>query len=427
MLKSAEHLFTPSDTERNEIAMQVSFSTKSIHGLSRTGAGRCGVPAGDAYGITLDVETFYSRNALAYYGKIESDTNAVRERFAEFLLDCTESGVPLHAMRMPRLGWDTKRTDLNDLMLRIGQEGIGACAQAACGYIVIQPLFAGIPGEELWKENHRYYAALGQTAKQAGIRILMENQCGYVNGHLVRGACADAAVAAAWIDELNGEFGEELFGFCLDTGACNLCRQDMGETAAALGDRLKAVMIRECDAVREASRLPYTGRSAAGQDADWQSLIRGLRRIAFDGILIMDAGDTLKGFSHLLRPHVYALICATADYLRWQIGMERDIKEYPARVLFGAGNMCRQYMAYYGEQYPPLYISDNNPELWGTKVCGREVRAPEELKDLPEECVVIICNTFYEEIAAQLRSLGVRRIGTFSDECLRALDTNSDT
>lgn len=398
--------------------MQISFSTGSIHGLSKTGAGRCGIPEGDAYGITLDAGTFYSRNSLSQYGIKAFDAATAAERFAALLQDCAGSGVPLHAMRMPHLGWDTKRTDLNDLMLRIGLEGIGACARAACSSIIIQPVFAGIPGEKLWEENHRYYAALGQAAKQAGICILMENQCGYINGHLIRGACADATVAAAWIDELNGEFGEELFGFCLDTGACNLCRQDMGETAAALGNRLKAVRVRECDAVREASRLPYTGRSTAGQDADWQSLIRGLRRITFDGILIMDVGDTLKGFSHLLRPHVYSLICATADYLRWQISMERCIKEYPSRVLFGAGNMCRQYMAYYGEQYPPLYISDNNPQLWGTKVCGREVRPPEELKDLPEECVVIICNTFYEEIAAQLRTLGVRRIGTFSDECL---------
>ena len=98
--------------------------------------------------------------------------------------------------------------------------------------------------------------------------------------------------------------------------------------------------------------------------------------------------------------------------------MEKCIREYPVRVLFGAGNMCRQYMTCYGQQYPPLFISDNNPGLWGTMVYGVEVRPPEVLKELPEGCAVIICNTFYEETARQLKALGVSQIGTFSDECL---------
>ena len=31
-------------------------------------------------------------------------------------------------------------------------------------------------------------------AQRAGVKILLENQCGHVNGHFVRGVCADAAV-----------------------------------------------------------------------------------------------------------------------------------------------------------------------------------------------------------------------------------------
>ena len=398
--------------------MQVSFSTKSIYGRSRIGTDPDSVLDRNAYGITVDAESFYSRNALEGYGVRESDEAGARARFERFLQDCSRSGVPVCAMRMPRLRWDTKRTDLNKLLLRIGMEGISACARAGCGVIVIQPLFSGIPKDALWQENHRYYAALGGRAKRAGIRILLENQCGCVNGHLVRGVCADAVAAAEWIDRLNEEIGEEIFGFCLDTAACSLCRQDMGEMAVLLGSRLGAVLVREGDGVQEGSRLPFTGGDAAGQDADWQRLIRGLRKAAFDGILIMDAGDTLRGFSHLLRPRVYSLIRSVADYLRWQIDMERCIRESAARVLFGAGKMCRQYMACYGEQYPPLFVCDNDPSRWGTKVCGVEVKPPEALRDLPEECVVMICNTFYEETAAQLKALGVGRIGTFSDECL---------
>lgn len=398
--------------------MQISFSTKSMRDLSRIKEERDDVTNRNTYGITLDVEIFYSQNALESYGAKELNADAKRERFRRFMQECAGKGVSLNAMRAPRLRWDTKRTDLNDLMLQIGRDCIEECARADCRHIVIQPLFSGIPKADIWQENQRYYYTLGQIAKDAGVRVLMENQCGYVNEHLVRGVCGDPIVTSEWIDKLNEELGEEIFGFCLDTGVCHLCGQDMGEMAAALGKRLKAVLVRECDGTHEASRLPFTGKNETGYDTDWQGLIRGLRRIDFDGILIMDASDTLQGFSHLIRSHAYLLMRSVADYLKWQIGMEKCIKEYPARVLFGAGNMCRQYMMCYGEQNPPLFVSDNNPMLWGTKVYGLEVKPPEQLKELPEECVVIICNTFYEEIAKQLKDLGVKHIGTFSDECL---------
>lgn len=372
----------------------------------------------NAYGITLDIEYFYPRNTLESYGKKDSDADVRRERFASFIQDCAEQCIHLNAMRTPRLKWNTKRTDLNGLMLQIGKDCIEECARAGCRYIVVQPLFSGIPKTDIWQENHQYYYTLGHLAKDVGVRILMENQCSYVNGHFVRGVCADVTVASEWIDMLNEELGEEIFGFCLDTGACQLCGQDMENMAAILGERAKAILVRECDGIHEASRLPFTGRNETGQDTDWKGLIRGLRRIEFDGILMMDASDTLQGFSHLIRSHAYLLMRSVADYLKWQIGMEKCIKEYPIRVLFGAGNMCRQYMMSYGDQYPPLFVSDNNPMIWGTKAYGLEVKPPEQLKDLPEECVVIICNTFYEEIAKQLKDLGVKHIGTFSDECL---------
>lgn len=404
--------------EKESRAMQVSFTTRSIYGLDRLGSDPDSVLDRNAYGITLDAESYYSRNTLEGYGVTAFDAGGARERCGKLLRDCARHGVPLHAMRMPRLRWDTKRTDLQELLLRIGTEGIAVCAGAGCGNIVIQPLFSGIPRALLWQENHRYYTALGQTARQAGVRILLENQCGCVNGHLVRGVCADAAVAAEWIDTLNEELEAEVFGFCLDTGACRLCRQDMREMAADLGEKVKAVLVRECDGVHEAGRLPFTGINAAGADVDWSGLIRGLRKTEFDGILIMDASDTLRGFSHLFRPQVYSLIRSVADYLRWQIGMERCIRESAARVLFGAGNMCRRYMACYGELYPPLFLCDNDPVRWGTKVCGVEVRPPEALRNLPEEVMVMICNTFYEETAAQLKALGVKKIAAFSDECL---------
>ena len=79
--------------------------------------------------------------------------------------------------------------------------------------------------------------------------------------------------------------------------------------------------------------------------------------------------------------------------------------------------MCRNYIKCYGGRYQPLFTCDNNQELWGTRFCGLEVSSPERLKELPKDCVILICNIYYREIEQQLRGMGIEnRIEFFNDE-----------
>ena len=56
--------------------MQVSLSTKSIHGVTGIGADPEGVLDKSVYGITVDAETFYGRNALEGCGGKGFDADA---------------------------------------------------------------------------------------------------------------------------------------------------------------------------------------------------------------------------------------------------------------------------------------------------------------------------------------------------------------
>ena len=159
--------------------------------------------------------------------------------------------------------------------------------------------------------------------------------------------------------------------------------------------------------------MPFTYGSSG---PDWLGVIRGLRDIGFDGELAVDFAGTYRLFSPLLRPALYPLVRQTAEYIKWQSEMENNLKKYKKFVLFGAGNMCRNYMKCYGEKYPPLFTCDNNPKFWGTMFEGLEVRKPEVLKELPGDCCVVICNIYYREIEAQLREMGIGNIGYFNDE-----------
>lgn len=352
----------------------------------------------------------------AWSGVVAEEPEKLEEALSNLLSLCQSNQLQVSLARAPYFLRNTKRNDLNQRIRELAVESIRNCGKIGCKQLIIRPLFAGVePGQE-WEVNREYYGSLADVAREQGVTILLENQCRSVNGHLVRGICSDASEAAEWIDRLNKEVGEERFGFCLDAGVCNLCGQDMNEMVRTLGKRTKAVIIRDCDGHNESSMLPFTCAVQGCSQTDWLGLIRSLRETGFDGQLVLDMRDTAAAFSPLLRPQLMTLAKAVAEYFEWQISLESMLKKYKAIVLFGAGNMCRNYMEAYGTKYPPLFTCDNNERLWGSQVCGLEVKSPEALKNLPEGCGIFICNIYYREIEQQLKEMGIENIEFFNDE-----------
>lgn len=378
--------------------------------------------------VMLDISMFCSPGELENLGKpvrkrkkdeilISEHPEKLADSAKAVLCQMIEKAVRISAVTAPYLQRDTKRHDLSGLLEQLAEESIRMCGRIGCKNLIIRPLFAGIPEKELWKENKRYYLKLAQEAERNHVMILLENQCRDINGHLVRGICSDGREAARWVDSLNEAAGKERFGFCMDVGVCNLCAQNMYDFVQALGKRIKAVVLRDCDGTNESSMLPFTCVRQGQPQTDWLNLIRGLREIGFDGELIVDLQDTAASFSPILRPELVRMAKSVADYFKWQIEIENLLKKYPARVLFGAGNMCRNYMKCYGEKYPPLFTCDNNSALWESEFCGLSVKDPENLKNLTPDCAIFICNIYYREIEEQLRNMGIGNpIEFFNDE-----------
>ena len=90
--------------------------------------------------------------------------------------------------------------------------------------------------------------------------------------------------------------------------------------------------------------------------------------------------------------------------------MKNVLKRYSKRVLFGAGNMCRNFMKCYGEEFPPLFTCDNNEARWGEQFEGLEIRPPESLKELPSDCAIFICNIYYKEVERKFREMGISNL-----------------
>ena len=367
--------------------------------------------------VLLDLSVYCSGKKLRSF-ETKLNVEQTKQDFDKFIKGIQSKNLKVTTALLPYLLRDTKRTDLNELLLRIGKDSIKALENIGCKHIIVRPLYIGVTFDKEWEINKAYYLELAKECKKEDTMILLQNQCKDVNGHLVRGVCSDEKIAVQWIDELNKIVGSKRFGFCLDVGVCNLCGQNMQDILVTLGERVETILISDNNGSVENRLLPFTSRSTDFNTTDWLSLIRGLRQIKFDGQLVMDCADTSRNFSSILRPQLIALSKSILDYFKWQIELETSLKKYQSIVLFGAGNMCRNFMKCYGEQYTPLFTCDNNSSIWGTKFCGLEVKNPEELKNLPKDCGVYICNMYYREIEQQLKDLGVENIEFFNDEYL---------
>lgn len=356
---------------------------------------------------------------------IPDEPERIGEALEPLIRTCREKGLAMTIARAPYLLRDRKSPELTEIYRNIAMEAVKLAVREKCEAVIVRPLFAGVPFGEEWKSNREFYLSLLPLIKDSDTKVLMENQCKDSEGHLIRGILSDPLEAAEWIDALNQEAGAEKFGFCMDVGAYNLCGQDMYEAATALRERVKAVILRDNNGHDEDSLLPFTCISEYGQQTEWLSLIRGLREISFDGYLIMDAKMTIDAVSPILRPTYMKLAKETADYFAWQITLEGLMKKYKHIVLFGAGNMCRNYLINYGDKYPPLFTCDNNKDRWGEDFFGLTIHDPKDLRELPEGTGIFICNVYYREIEAQLRDMGIKNgIEYFNDEYLPALNMN---
>ncbi|MCR5194802.1 MAG: LicD family protein [Pseudobutyrivibrio sp.] len=79
-------------------------------------------------------------------------------------------------------------------------------------------------------------------------------------------------------------------------------------------------------------------------------------------------------------------------------------------VLFGAGRFAQYYMDIYGAFKKPLYLLDNNAEVWGCERYGLIIKSPQILSHANVDRLhIIIAVKDYEPVMAQLLELGVAK------------------
>ncbi|MCR4909258.1 MAG: hypothetical protein K5985_10555 [Lachnospiraceae bacterium] len=257
--------------------------------------------------------------------------------------------------------------------------------------------------EEKLREHSREYALRGLT-------VCIENGVAYRSGRYVRGFYDDTAALTAASDRLNSGDSGRLFAAAFNIAYSNLLGQNPADELEALGDRLKVLYISDNDAMGDYRQLPYTFTRGRGiLSTDWVGIIRAIVLLSFDGLLVADIPGTVENTPAELLPAMLELMRAVFRHMEDQLNISEAFSE-PGKtlVIFGTGNMFRNYMRLWGKTAKPAFAVDNNSKLWGERKEGIEIRPPEAILEIPpEKRNVWICNIHFPEIKEQLKEMGI--------------------
>ena len=158
--------------------------------------------------------------------------------------------------------------------------------------------------------NLELFEKLIPDAKGAGVRLAIENMCGYkedVNGKQVKHVCKTPEELAKYIDAFNSEW---ITG-CLDTGHARISGESPAEFVRMLGrDRLTALHIQDCDGVGDLHTLPFLSK------IEWQPFIEALAEIKYKGNITLEAVLFMKNMPTELYPAAARYMAEVARYIR---------------------------------------------------------------------------------------------------------------
>lgn len=241
------------------------------------------------------------------------------------------AGIRINQMHMPYPNYVPGGSkELNDYLFHVvAPKSMEICAFMECPYIVAHGLklsyYLGSEAAE-WEKTSEFLESLAPMAKRFGICICLENLYTSMGGHIVEGPCCDVRKAALRIDGLNEKFGAEVIGFCFDTGHANLVGIDFEDFITVLGKRLKVLHIHDNDGIGDLHQIPFTftrGRENRAS-TDWEGVVRGLRKIRFDGVLNFETAPVLPAFPKALKQEVLGFIANIGTYFSREIQQGED-------------------------------------------------------------------------------------------------------
>lgn len=168
--------------------------------------------------------------------------------------------------------------------------------------------------------NAEYYKRLEPYARDAGVRIAIENL--FLNDRrsgCMRPdeSCAFAEDQVRYLDTLNSEW----FTVCLDTGHCGLVGDDAERCIRVLGNKkLTALHVHDNDYANDIHTLPYLA------SLNWEGIAKALGEIDYSGDFTYEVHSFQKRFPDELQLECYRFMATVGRYLMGRIDFYRRSK-----------------------------------------------------------------------------------------------------
>lgn len=293
---------------------------ESDHEKSMAFAKQCGIEA-----IDFNIDHVISPREYANGKKYPLCDLSVEEfvgYFAPLKQAAEKYGIAFSQMHAPFPTWFEDKEEETEYLLSVVDKCIAVCNLVSCPAIVVHQYLSD-DKEKDREINLKMYRRLMPAAKKYGVKICLENLFRAENGAIIESYCTRAEDNCELIDTLNAEAGEELFGFCFDTGHANLFRDiNVREFLNTMGKRLTVLHIHDNNGCGDKHTIPYTQTVdiwGAKLATDWEGFINGLRDIGYEGNLSFETFRTTHNFPKELIPNVLSLITAIGRYFRARI------------------------------------------------------------------------------------------------------------
>lgn len=279
----------------------------------------CGFEAVDFSFNAMYRKTFDENTMTSFFDQSIEELYAYYEPLKKAILENGISIPQAHSIFPVYRLEDEARTEYN---IKVTEKQIAICEYLGCKALVVHSATA----QDLHKEEEReinlnLYRRLIPAAKKHGVKICLENLFEMWDCDCFEGTCSNVDEACWYIDTLNAEAGEELFGFCLDVGHAVLTGANLYQYITTLGKRLTVLHIQDNDGNSDGHMIPLTQLERRGKRLriDWEKFIRGLKEIGYEGPLCFETARGIDVLPPELRKDGLQFISAIGRYFRARI------------------------------------------------------------------------------------------------------------
>lgn len=235
---------------------------------------------------------FFDKNKLAL---LDESLEKVLAAAEPYRAGAKKYGITISQTHAPFPCWEPERDIMHERMIAVTEKCIALTAFMDSRYCVVHPAHTTKAEDRLspaqeWEINKEFYTALIPSLKKYHVVCCLENMIHKYQGQFYMGsACSDAHEAARWIDELNAIAGEEVFGFCFDTGHAHVSRLNQRHFLSTMGKRTKVLHVHDNAGHTDQHLAPFMG------NIDWNQVILGLQDAGYEGEMFFETFKVLTG------------------------------------------------------------------------------------------------------------------------------------